>query len=76
MWKKFPHKDPILYTREYITGRDGKKDMVSGIIFENHYIYRMCEVFGIDYPDHTKAHTGGRIIRSVQFDKIKHLIKE
>ena len=77
VWKKFPHEDPILYTREHITGHDGKESpMTSRIIFENHYIYRMCDAFGIDYPGHTKAHTGGRIIRPVRFDKIKHLIKE
>ena len=76
VWKKFPHEDPILYTREHITGHDGKEvPMTSRIIFENHYIYRMCDAFAIDYPDHTKAHTGGRIIRPVRFDKIKHLIK-
>lgn len=75
VWKKFPHEDPILYVRDHTTGRDGKKDrMTSRIIFENHYIYRMSDAFGIDYPDHTKAHTGSRIVRPVKFDKVKHLI--
>jgi hypothetical protein len=75
-WDETIYKDKIVFARQHVTDKKGEpflEDSVT-INFENKLIYKMSDVLGVEYPNHSNAHTGKRIIGKNLLERLQKMI--
>lgn len=76
-WDKSVHGNKIVFSRQHVIDRQGRKAReYIELVFENKLIYKMSDVLGIKYPDHSNAHTGKRLVGGSILDRALRLLKE
>lgn len=77
-WDETIYKDKIVFVRQHVTDRKGEpfQEGSVSINFENKLIYKMSDILGVEYPNHSNAHIGKRIVGRGLLERLQHLIRE